>query len=136
MMIKKGCIVLELIQKIKDCTEAGIILEHMELFDELLDYPELQVPYTDKELIDMNIYKCEIGHTCYIQGYGCVRENHDMLKEYFEDSAKIFLYKCHTDMTYKLAVSDKRKCYFHVCEYENIKYCAQEISNKVYSREE
>ena len=26
---------LELIQKIKDYTEAGIILEHMELFDEL-----------------------------------------------------------------------------------------------------
>ncbi len=26
---------LELIQKIKECTEAGIILEHMELFDEV-----------------------------------------------------------------------------------------------------
>jgi len=29
---------LELIQKIKDYTEAGIILEHMELFDELMEY--------------------------------------------------------------------------------------------------
>jgi len=29
---------LELIQKIKLYTEAGIILEHMELFDELMEY--------------------------------------------------------------------------------------------------
>ena len=32
---KMETMMLELIQKIKDYTEAGIILEHMELFDEL-----------------------------------------------------------------------------------------------------
>ncbi len=126
---------LELIQKIKTYAEAGIILEHMELFDELLDYPELQVPFTDEELIKMGVYNCEVGKTCYIGGYGCVRKNHDNLNKYFKDTARLFLYECYADMSFKFGVSDGRKCYFEACEYENIEFLAERLSNLLYKRE-
>ena len=125
---------LELIQKIKDYTEAGIILEHMELFEEPMSNESLHMPYTLEELAKLGIYKCDIGGTCYIDGYGCVRRSHKEIEHIFSEDAHIFVYDCYADLSLKVDVVEGRRIVRHVCEHENLVLCATEMK-KVFDKE-
>jgi hypothetical protein len=111
---------LELIQKIKTYTEAGIILEYMELFDEA----EKLCNKKQNKQRKSNAYVCDIGEFHSGFEYG-ERVSTKKINKYFDDDIDIYLYKNQQLIIYNLHIVIGETGHLIRCEYENIEDTAR-----------